>query len=69
MRLFTNLFKKPQRKTLDQCSDMALQKSGAEVLFGGYREPKPPIHEYERPKIDFMRATDLLSDVETEKQK
>jgi len=41
-----SLFKrtKKQRSKLKECENLPLENAAAEVLFGGYREPKPPIH-------------------------
>ncbi|MGA6119789.1 hypothetical protein [Sphingobacterium anhuiense] len=44
MKLFNKVFAKKERKELKQCEDLALGMLEAELLYGGYREPKPPIH-------------------------
>ena len=66
MNIFTKLFNKPTRKTLDQLEDLAMQSVGSEKLYGGYREPKAPIHEYERPQTSALRATNLFGEEQTQ---
>lgn len=61
MSLFKRMFAKKQRSKLKECEDFTLEDSGAEILLGGYREPKPPIHTPGPAVSEKINITDLFN--------
>ncbi|PUV21891.1 hypothetical protein [Sphingobacterium athyrii] len=62
MNLFKGVFTKKQRSKLKECEELALENAKAEVLYGGYREPKAPIHTPGPAISGKTNLTDLFND-------
>lgn len=61
MKNLIKFFSKKELPTLEECGDFEVNKDDANVLFGGFKEYKPPIYEYDNASDRSFKTTDLLT--------
>jgi len=61
MKNLIRFFIKKEPATLEECSDFEVKKDDANTLFGGFKEYKPPIYEYDNANDRTFKTTDLLT--------
>jgi len=61
MKNLIKLFIKKEPPTLEECTEFELNKDNANALFGGFKEYKPPIYEYDNVADRSLKTTDLLT--------
>jgi len=61
MKTLINFFIKKEPQTLEECSDFEINKGDANTLYGGFKEYKPPIYEYDNANDRSFKTTDLLN--------
>ena len=62
MKKLINLFIKKAPPALEECAGFEVNKDDANTLFGGFKEYKPPIYEYDNATDRSFKITDLLTD-------
>lgn len=55
------LSRKPSK--LSDCSAFEIKKAESDMVFGGFREYKPPIYEPEQQENRQFKTTELLADI------
>jgi hypothetical protein len=61
MKKLIRLFIKKEPPTLEECTDFEVNKDDANTLFGGFKEYKPPIYEYDDATDRSFKTTDLFT--------
>lgn len=61
MKKLIRFFIKKEPVTLEECSDFEVKEGDANTLFGGFKEYKPPIYEYDNASDRSFKTTDLLT--------
>lgn len=59
MNIFTKWFK-TTKINLDDCSSFEVGEEQSSQFFGGFKEYKPPIYEYESPVNTHIIISDLF---------
>jgi hypothetical protein len=63
MKKLIELFTKNTKPGLDTCTAFEIKKEESDVLYGGFKEYKPPIYEQEDATNCSFKTNDLLIDI------
>lgn len=62
MKKLIKFFNKKEAPVLDNCTSFQVNKDDADTLFGGFKEYKPPIYEYDNATDRSFKTIDLFTD-------
>lgn len=62
MKKLISFFTKREPRTLEDCTSFEVNKDDSNTLFGGFKEYKPPIYEYNNATDRSFKTTDLFTD-------
>ena len=68
MKKLINLFIKKEPPVLDECANFEVDKEDANTLFGGFKEYKAPLYEFDNASDRSFKTSDLLTDMNPIKQ-
>ncbi|PSL31009.1 hypothetical protein [Chitinophaga ginsengisoli] len=63
MKKLKDLFAKKSKPALEKCTAFEIKKEESDVLYGGFKEYKPPIYEQDDSTNYSFKTTELLIDI------
>ncbi|SKC99210.1 hypothetical protein SAMN05660461_1406 [Chitinophaga ginsengisegetis] len=63
MKRLVKLILSGKSSKLSDCTSFEIKKEESDMVFGGFREYKPPIYDPEQQENRQFKTTELLSDI------